>query len=98
MKIFRPLFFALLLSSSLHVAAFPSASAQGHMLYKSGDLTPAEYLDDSHAVHDYHFYHLRAPQDGYKWVHGYGNDYLLISTKSNVIRAIESRPNMPAGK
>jgi Ni/Co efflux regulator RcnB len=98
MKIFRPLLFALLLSSSLHVAAFPSASAQGHMLYKSGDVTPPEYLDDSHAIHNYHFYHLRAPEDGYRWIHGFSNDYLLISTKTNIIRAIETRPNLPVGK
>lgn len=98
MKIARPVLFALLLSTSLHVAAFPSASAQGHMLYKTGDVTPSEYLDDGHVIHDYHFYHLHKPMDGYKWIHGFGDDYLLISMKSNVIRAIESRPNMPAGK
>lgn len=87
----------LILGSTIGAAmAFPSSSRHnGMIMYTTGQLVPNQYLADSNVIHNYHHYHLSAPTEGYMWVHGEDNDYLLVSVKSHILRRIETRPNIP---
>jgi hypothetical protein len=73
--------------------AFPTrAGGAGEVLYRTGWAVPDKYLAAGNIIHNYHHYHLEKPTDGYVWVHGEDNDYLLISSKSHIVRRIENRP------
>ncbi|MBE1161386.1 RcnB family protein [Dyella acidiphila] len=91
------MFCSLLLVSSVALAGpFPSASRQnGMQMYRTGQPVPAQYMADNNVIHNYHHYHLDKPTDGYEWVHGVENEYLLISAKSGILRRIETRPSIP---
>jgi Ni/Co efflux regulator RcnB len=68
---------------------------QGKIYYHTGAMVPEKYLADDHAIANYHHYHLEKPQDGYVWVHGEENDYLLVSKTTHILRRIEFRENIP---
>jgi hypothetical protein len=68
---------------------------QGMIYYRVGGMVPDKYLADDHAIANYHHYHLEKPQDGYVWVHGEENDYLLVAKSTHLLRRIEFRPNIP---
>lgn len=93
----KALFAGLMLASFTAVAGpFPeSASHAGQVFYRTGRPVPSQYLDDSHRIKNYHHYHLDKPTDGYIWVRGEENEYLLVSSTSRILRRIEYRENMP---
>ncbi|HUA81594.1 MAG TPA: RcnB family protein [Dyella sp.] len=93
----KALLACLVLSSSIGAAmAFPSSSRHnGMIMYSTGRPVPDQYMADSNIIHNYHHYHLSQPTEGYIWVHGEDNDYLLVSEKSHILRRIETRPTMP---
>jgi Ni/Co efflux regulator RcnB len=73
------------------------ASGRGGMLYySSGHQVPAYLLADDNVVVNYQHYHLDRPVSGYEWVHGLEGEYLLVSTRSAILRRIEYRPTVPA--
>lgn len=76
--------------------AFPTSSrGTGEVFYRTGNIIPDRYIAVGNIIHNYHHYHLQKPEDGYIWVHGEQNDYLLISTKSHILKRIDSRPYIP---
>lgn len=82
---------------------FPdSASQAGIRMYRTGQPVPAQYLAADNVIQNYHHYHLSKPADGYEWVHGVENEYLLVSIKSGILREVDTRPYIapesPAGK
>jgi Ni/Co efflux regulator RcnB len=86
----------LLLSFAALANPFPETSRQsGEMMYRTGQPVPAQYLASDNVIQNYHHYHLDKPIDGYEWVHGVENDYLLVSTKSGILKRIEYRLNIP---
>jgi Ni/Co efflux regulator RcnB len=92
----RVLMAGLMLASVAAVASpFPeTASHAGMLYYRTGQPVPAKYLADDHRIINYHHYHLDKPMDGYTWVHGEENEYLLVSTTSHILRRIEYRENI----
>jgi hypothetical protein len=86
----------LLVSFAASAAPFPETSQSGGMrYYRTGQRVPDKYLVQNNVIQNYHHYHLDKPMDGYVWVHGEENDYLLVSAKSGILRRIESRLNVP---
>ena len=77
------------------VQASESASGSGMRYYQTGRPVPAQFLADNNVIQNYHHCHLDKPADGYEWVHGVENDYLLVSSKSGILRRIEYRLNIP---
>lgn len=76
--------------------AFPeTASHAGEMMYHTGRPVPDQYMADSNVIQNYHHYHLDKPMDGYEWVHGVENEYLLVSITSHILKRIEYRLNVP---
>jgi Ni/Co efflux regulator RcnB len=67
----------------------------GMRYYRTGSPVPAQYLAENNIIQNYHHYHLDKPIDGYEWVHGIENDYLLVSIKSGILRRVEYRLNVP---
>ncbi|MBM7125271.1 RcnB family protein [Dyella flava] len=63
--------------------------------YHTGQPVPAYMLADDNVVLNYQHYHLDKPMLGYEWVRGIEGEYLLVSTKSAILRRIEYRPNVP---
>jgi hypothetical protein len=83
-------------SSACFAGPFPESATQaGLTYYRTGQAVQPQYLADSNVIKNYHHYHLDKPVDGYEWVHGVGNDYLLVSTKSGILKRIEERANIP---
>lgn len=83
-------------SFAVTTQAFPtSGHGGGQVFYRTGTRVPDRYLAESNIIHNYHHYHLEKPVDGYIWVHGEQNDYLLISIKSHILRRIDNRPYIP---
>jgi hypothetical protein len=37
---------------------------------------------------------LEKPLDGYVWLHGEDNDYLLVSLKSHIVKRIDTRSSL----
>jgi Ni/Co efflux regulator RcnB len=68
---------------------------QGKIYYRVNGTVPDQYLAPDHAIVNYHHYHLEKPQDGYVWVRGEENDYLLVAKATHILRRIEFRPNIP---
>lgn len=93
----RVLMAGLMLASVTAVAGpLPDAASHGGMVYyHTGHPVPDKYLADDHRIINYHHYHLDKPMDGYTWVHGEENEYLLVSTKTHILRRIEYRQNVP---
>jgi Ni/Co efflux regulator RcnB len=89
--------FACLVFASFAAFAQPrEASGRGGLLYyHTGHPVPAYMLADDNVVLNYRHYHLDAPMQGYEWVHGIDGEYLLVSTRSAILRRIEYRPNVP---
>jgi Ni/Co efflux regulator RcnB len=86
----------LLVSFAAWAGPFPESSRQaGMQMYRTGQPVPAQYMADSNVIQNYHHYHLDKPIDGYEWVHGVENEYLLVSVKSRILRRIEYRLNVP---
>lgn len=99
MKMIKVLLAGGLMLAASATMAFPTTASTGGMrYYKTGVPAPAQYLVDSNVIKDYHHYHLHQPTDGYEWVHGNDNDYLLVSIKTGIVRSIENRPNIPPEK
>jgi hypothetical protein len=83
-------------SSVCFAGPFPeSASHAGQIYYRTGQPVQPQYLVDSNVIKNYHHYHLDKPMDGYEWVHGIENEYLLVSIKSGILKRIEYRLNVP---
>jgi hypothetical protein len=90
------LYCLLLVSFSVWAGPFPETAQSGGLrYYRTGNPVPAQYLAENNVIQNYHHYHLDKPTDGYEWVHGVDNDYLLVSTKSGILRRIEYRLNIP---
>lgn len=68
---------------------------QGMIYYHVNGIVPEKYLAKDHAIANYHHYHLEKPQDGYVWVRGEENDYLLVAQSTHILRRIEFRSNIP---
>ncbi|GGA49972.1 RcnB family protein [Dyella nitratireducens] len=87
----------LILSSFVGAAqSFPEMARHGgELLYHTGRPISDKYLADANVIHNYHHYHLDKPVDGYEWVHGEENDYLLVAVKTHIVRRIEYRLNIP---
>jgi hypothetical protein len=66
----------------------------GMIYYHTGSMIPEKYFAADHAIVNYRHYHLEKPQDGYVWVHGEENDYLLVSKTTHILRRIEFRENI----
>jgi hypothetical protein len=98
MNTFAKVSAAVLMLASLAVVAspLPQSGEHGAMIYyRTGAVVPDKYLADDHAIANYRHYHLDKPQDGYIWVHGEENDYLLVSRSTHILRRIEFRGNIP---
>ncbi|GAB2591489.1 RcnB family protein [Dyella jejuensis] len=86
----------LFVSFGIAASPFPeSASRAGVQLYHTGRPVPEQYMADGNVIQNYHHYHLDKPTDGYEWVHGTENEYLLVSTKTRILRRIDYRENIP---
>lgn len=76
--------------------AFPEAGRHNGMeMYRTGSRVQDQYMAPSNVIQNLHHYHLSKPPEGYIWVHGVDNEYLLVSVNTHVLRRIESRPNIP---
>jgi Ni/Co efflux regulator RcnB len=85
----------LMVSFAAWAGPFPETSTQpGMIMYRTGQPVPAQYLAQGNVIQNYHHYHLDKPIEGYEWVHGVENQYLLVSAKSGILRRIETRPNI----
>jgi hypothetical protein len=87
----------LTLASFAAVAGpFPEIASHGGVIYyRTGQPVPAKYLADDRLIHNYHHYHLDKPMDGYEWVRGEENEYLLVSKTSSILKRVEYRENVP---
>jgi hypothetical protein len=86
----------MMVSLGAWAGPFPeTASHAGQLMYRTGQPVAPQYLADSNIIQNYHHYHLDKPMDGYEWVHGVENEYLLVSTKSGILRRVEYRQNIP---
>jgi Ni/Co efflux regulator RcnB len=88
---------ACLWLSVFAVSAQAGETAQGGGIrfYHTGSVVPEQFFAPNNIIQNYHHYHLDKPIDGYEWVHGVENEYLLVSSTSRILRRIETRPNIP---
>jgi len=86
----------MLASVAATASPFPKTASQtGGSHYRTGRPVPAKYLAEDHRIANYRHYHLDKPTDGYSWVRGEENEYLLVSTASGMLQRIEYRQNTP---
>ncbi|RDS85219.1 RcnB family protein [Dyella psychrodurans] len=98
MNMYARVLMAGLMLASVAAAADPfpeTASHAGEFHYRTGHPVPPNYLADDHRITNYRHYHLDKPMDGYMWVRGEENEYLLVSTTSHILRRIEYRESIP---
>ena len=74
--------------------AHTSSKQNGPYDYHTGQPVPSPMLADVNVVKNVHHYHLEQPKVGYEWVHGYNDEYLLVSAKTGIITKMEYRPNI----
>lgn len=56
--------------------------------YRRGERLPDRYRAEDYYVTDYHRYHLRAPERGYRWVRDDDGQLILIAIATGVIADI----------
>jgi Ni/Co efflux regulator RcnB len=97
MNVYAKMAFVSLALVSFAAVAQPreTSGRDGLLYYHTGQPVPAYMLADDNVVANYQRYHLDKPVPGYEWVHGIEGEYLLVSTKSAILRRIEYRPDVP---